>query len=38
MVGLSAASITFTTLETVASGGQKKLDHELIRLGEILGI
>jgi 6-phosphofructokinase 1 len=38
MVGLSAASLTTTLLEMVVSGGQKKLNQELTRLGDILAI
>jgi 6-phosphofructokinase len=38
MVGLAASSLTTTLLEMVVSGGQKKLNQELIRLGDILGI
>jgi len=38
MVGLSAASLTTTLLELVATGGQKKLNEDLLRMADILGI
>jgi 6-phosphofructokinase 1 len=38
MVGLSASSLTTTLLEMVASGGQKKLNQDLLRMADILGI
>jgi len=38
MVGLSAASLTTTLLEMVANGGQKKLNEDLLRMADILGI
>jgi 6-phosphofructokinase 1 len=38
MVGLSASSLTTTLLEMVASGGQKKLNEDLLRMADILGI
>lgn len=38
MVGLSANSLTTTLLEMVVSGGQKKLNDDLLRMGDILGI
>ena len=38
MVGLSANSLTTTLLEMVASGGQKKLNDDLLHMAEILGI
>lgn len=38
MVGLSASSLTTTLLEMVLSGGQKRLNQELTRLGDILAI
>lgn len=38
MVGLSASSLTTTPLETVANGGQKKLNEDLLRMADILGI
>ena len=38
MVGLSANSLTTTLLEMVANGGQKKLNDDLLRMADILGI
>jgi len=38
MVGLSASSLTTTLLEMVANGGQKKLNEDLLRMADILGI
>lgn len=38
MVGLSANSLTTTLLEMVATGGQKKLNEDLLRMADILGI
>jgi 6-phosphofructokinase 1 len=38
MVGLSASSLTTTLLEMVATGGQKKLNQDLLRMADILGI
>lgn len=38
MVGLSASSLTTTLLEMVAKGGQKKLNEDLLRMADILGI
>ena len=38
MVGLSASSLTTTLLEMVANGGQKKLNQDLLRMADILGI
>jgi 6-phosphofructokinase 1 len=38
MIGLSASSLTTTLLEMVAKGGQKKLDQDLLRMADILGI
>ena len=38
MVGLSANSLTTTLLEMVVNGGQKKLNDDLLRMGDILGI
>ena len=38
MIGLSAASLTTTTLEMVANGGPKKLNEDLLRMADILGI
>jgi 6-phosphofructokinase 1 len=38
MVGLSASSVTTTPLEMVASGGPKKLNEDLLRMADILGI
>jgi 6-phosphofructokinase 1 len=38
MVGISASSVTTTPLEMVASGGPKKLNEDLLRMADILGI
>ena len=38
MVGLAASSLTTTLLEMVSTGGQKKLNQELLRMADILGI
>lgn len=38
MVGLSASSLTTTLLEMVVNGGQKKLNEDLLRMADILGI
>ena len=38
MVGISSAALTTTPLEMVSTGGQKKLNHELLHLADILGI
>ena len=38
MVGLSANSLTTTLLEMVVKGGQKKLNEDLLRMADILGI
>ncbi|MDA8414575.1 MAG: 6-phosphofructokinase [Desulfobacteraceae bacterium] len=38
MVGLAASSLTTTLLEMVANGGQKKLNEDLLRMADILGI
>lgn len=38
MVGLSASSLTTTLLEMVSNGGQKKLNQDLLRMADILGI
>jgi 6-phosphofructokinase 1 len=38
MIGLSAYSLTTTLLEMVVNGGQKKLNDDLLRMADILGI
>lgn len=38
MVGSSASCLTATLLEMVATGGQKKLSEDLLRMADILGI
>jgi 6-phosphofructokinase 1 len=38
MVGISTSCMTTTLLEMVASGGQKKLNEDLLRMADILGI
>jgi 6-phosphofructokinase 1 len=38
MIGLSANMLNTTLLEMVAKGGQKKINDDLIRMAEILGI
>lgn len=38
MVGTSTASLTTTLLEMVVKGGQKKLNEDLLRMADILGI
>lgn len=38
MIGLSAYSLTTTLLEMVVHGGQKKLNDDLLRMADILGI
>jgi 6-phosphofructokinase 1 len=38
MLGLSANSLTTTLLEMVVKGGQKKLNHELVHMADILGM
>jgi 6-phosphofructokinase 1 len=38
MVGISTSCMTTTLLEMVASGGQKKLNDDLLRMADILGI
>jgi len=38
MVGLAASSLTTTLLEMVVNGGQKKLNEDLLRMADILGI
>jgi len=38
MIGESAASLTTTLLEMVAKGGPKKLNEDLLRIADILGI
>ena len=38
MIGTSASSLTTTLLEMVVSGGQKKLNEDLLRMADILGI
>ncbi len=38
MVGTSASSLTTTLLEMVVNGGQKKLNEDLLRMADILGI
>jgi 6-phosphofructokinase 1 len=38
MVGLSCSSVITTPLETVANGGPKKLNEDLLRMADILGI
>ena len=38
MIGLVANSLTTTPLEMVITGGQKKLNEDLIRMSDILGI
>ena len=38
MIGTSASSLTTTLLEMVVNGGQKKLNEDLLRMADILGI
>ena len=38
MLGLSANSLTTTLLPMVVKGGQKKLNHDLMHMAEILGM
>ncbi|NVN89356.1 MAG: 6-phosphofructokinase [Desulfuromonadales bacterium] len=38
MVGMSASNLTTTLLEMVSTGGQKKVNDELLRMADILGI
>ena len=38
MLGLSANSLTTTLLEMVVKGGQKKLNHDLVHMADILGM
>jgi 6-phosphofructokinase 1 len=38
MIGLSANSLTTTLLEMVVKGGQKKLNEDLVRMADVLGI
>ena len=38
MIGTSASSLTTTLLEMVVNGGQKKLNQDLLRMADILGI
>jgi len=38
MLGLSANSLTTTLLEMVVKGGQKKLNHDVVHMADILGM
>lgn len=38
MIGINSSILTTTLLEMVSSGGQKKINKELLDMGEVLGI